>query len=55
MDTHSSIVAIYKWNIEIMNIHNSHVNVYNSIMDSHNSIMYIHNLVTDMNTCIMEK
>ena len=55
MYIHSSIMAIHKWIIEMMNIHNSNVNVYNSIMDSHNSIMYSHNLVTDMNTCIMEK
>ena len=48
IDIHSSIKAIHKSVIDIMDIHNSNMDVYNSVM-------YIHNSITDIQTCIMEK
>ena len=48
IDIHSSIKAIYKSVIDIMDIHNSNMNIYNSVM-------YIRNSITDIQPCIIEK
>ena len=48
IDIHSSIKAIHKSVIDIIDIHNSNMDVYNSIM-------HIHNSIPDIQTCIMEK
>ena len=48
IDIRSSIKAIHKSNIEIMDIHNFNMGVYYSVM-------YIHNSISDTQTCIMEK
>ena len=59
---HSSIKAIHKSVIDIMDIHNSNTDVYNSVMYIHNSItdlhygeivMDIHDLIMDVNNYIM--